>query len=225
MSLAIRRRFRTRRVVRAAAVGFAALILLTGAAGAAGDNGLIDDERYESPSYGYEVEWNSRWDAQSEMTTSEDGADTLALCHAESCLAVNGTANGLTPDDLVDLFIEGYEEDLLSDVEVFAQDREDGISYATFSGKAGNGSRWVIHVEARLLEPATDDAGPVLLYSFLTSPAADYEQAAASAARDVELDGAPVLLFADAVAEDDRDDEDSDRRRDDDREEERDDHD
>src|SRR5688500_9073553 len=118
MSLAIRRHLgaTSRQIARAAAVGVATLTMLTGAADAAGadETGLIDDESYESPTFGYEVEWDRPWDAQPAGTSSEDGYDSLELCHAETCLAVNGIETDLTPVAAVDLFVEDYESDFLS---------------------------------------------------------------------------------------------------------------
>jgi hypothetical protein len=201
---------------RALALGLLALGVLSGSAGAAGDDGLIDDESYESPNFGYEIEWGRPWDVDTEGTFSEQGFDVLTLCNDNGCLAVMGLEEDVTPEESVEGYIEHNEATFLDDIEISEQDAADDFAYATFSGEAESGNILTIHIEVRELEEATRNDPAVHLIALLISPEDEYDVHIASAADDIEIDGDPAFLATDAAADEDEDDDRGSRDRDED---------
>ena len=209
--------------LRAGIIGLAAFGVVLGGAGAAADNGLIDDSTYESPSYGYEVEWGRGWEAQSSETVSERGFDQLALVTTGGNLVVAALTTEYTTEEVVEAYVDGLSEGL-DDLEILDQGEEDGVAYAMIGGEADSDGPVVTYVEVRELEEAERGSPAILTMSALMSTEDAFEDNLASAVEDIELDGdaifAPYVPDGGADPDDERrsgqDDEDNSRGRDDD---------
>lgn len=106
------------RLFRVTAAFVAMFMLVSGfrfapSASAQDGAGITSDTTYESPTFGFEVEWDEAWVAQEDSTTSDDSGDLLSLFSEEYGTAVSITAiasNGNTPDVALETF-RGYLEE------------------------------------------------------------------------------------------------------------------
>jgi hypothetical protein len=129
-----------------------------------------------------------------------------------------------TPEEIVDLMLDGVAQQLDDDEEI-SLGEVDGVAYGMIVGSDGVDTV-VFYVEVRELD---DDA---ILLTNLLAPEEDFDHNLLSATEEVEIDGEPIFLATDAADDDaddrdersdgDRDDEDA---RNDERDEERDDED
>jgi len=77
------------RLFRLAAVFTALFMVMAGlnfqpaAVSAAAQDGLTGDTSYESPKFGYEVEWTSDWEVIADFTTSGESTDSLRIYNQE----------------------------------------------------------------------------------------------------------------------------------------------
>jgi hypothetical protein len=106
------RLFRTLAVVVTAFLLFAGLRVQPTMAQAQ-DNGLTGANSYESPTYGYTVEWEDPWYALEDQTTVSDTGDTLALFSDDFGARVDVysfAANGRTPQDFAASYLDFLKE-------------------------------------------------------------------------------------------------------------------
>lgn len=100
------------RLFRVTAAFVAGLMLMAGiqispAAAAQAAPGVTGPNSYESPTFGYEVEWADGWEAQADSTTTDDSGDTLYLFNEEIGAGVSITS--LTADDRgADAYLDSY---------------------------------------------------------------------------------------------------------------------
>jgi hypothetical protein len=215
MQLSTIRRLNARPALRSAAVGLAAFALLTGVAGAADDNGLIDDYSYESPNYGYEVEWDDPWEADPSQTASEPRADDLTLVNeddAQIWVTSMPTVGG--PEEVVDAYLDAFAQ-LMSDDEVVEVGEADGVAYALMTGNDGEADT-TMYVEVQEIEDG------VVLITTLIAEDESFDYSLTSAGAEVEIDGEPTFQALDAAEDEADEDEEEDRAdEDDDRDEDR----
>ena len=191
---------RRRTAIRAVVLGLLAFGLLTVSSGARAATGLIDDTTYESPNYGYEVTWGESWIADPNLTNSNRGADMLALVAPGGSLFVLSLPANLTPDELIDTYVEGLEKSGIDGLEFVERGEADGVTFATVTGDHAQDGALVIYFEARsLVEPA---AGiPIQTLTVLASRDAAFTTNLAVTA-EVEVDHDPAFL---ATADDGQD--------------------
>jgi hypothetical protein len=88
------------------------------AAAAQQDPGVTSDTSYESPSFGYEIEWETGWEVQPDGASSDENGDNLSLFSEDYGTAVTITSvagQGTTPDAFLDNY-QGYLEDTYGDL-------------------------------------------------------------------------------------------------------------
>src|SRR6476659_7953080 len=126
------RLFRTLAIVVTAFLLFAGLRVQPTMAQAQ-DNGLNGANSYESPTYGYTVEWEDPWYALEDQTTVSDTGDTLALFSDDFGARVDVysfAANGRTPQDFAASYLDYLTEN--NDnvvVQTDSSDSEDAPAY------------------------------------------------------------------------------------------------
>lgn len=100
------------RLFRVTAAFVAGLMMLAGiqvapAAAAQDAPGLTGPTSYESPTFGYIVEWDKAWEAQADSTTSDNSGDVLYLFNEEIGAGVSITS--LMADERgVDAYLDSY---------------------------------------------------------------------------------------------------------------------
>lgn len=113
------------RLVRALAVLVTAMLLFGGLRvqptfAQSANNGLTGDNSYESPTFGYTVEWQDPWYALEDQTSVSDTGDTLALFSDEYGARTDiysFFANGRTVQEFADSYLAFLQENH-TDVEV-----------------------------------------------------------------------------------------------------------
>jgi hypothetical protein len=174
--------------------------------------GLLDDTEYESPQFGYAVEWSTDWDldlyyddldndTQPVMSNTEDRFDTIYLAwqgeaNAPVWIVVTGQeANRGTPDDEIE---EWTDEDWIED------QWASGIEVEVLLDDAGRDSASVLY---SLVDTDNDDAQFYTMYvavylddytlylSFTAQE--DYLEDGYEALEDVEIDGDPLFQYFD----------------------------
>jgi hypothetical protein len=106
------------RLFRVTAVFVAMFMLVSGlrfapSASAQQGAGITSETTYESPTFGFEVEWDENWAAQEDSTSTDESGDLLYLFSEEYGAAVSITAvanNGNTPDAALESY-RGYLEE------------------------------------------------------------------------------------------------------------------
>ena len=198
--------------IRAVLVGLVSFGLLAGSAGAQDDTGLVDDFVYESPTYGYELEWDRPWEAIEDETYSDEGVDVLSLETLGGFLNILVATTEVTPEEMIDLWVEDVPGDLIEEPEVVDRGADAEVAFARIEG-GDEDDRVVLYLEARLIEEIEDEQGTLLIVRYMFVSVETFENSAA-AATEIELDGDPLYL---ALGADEADEEDNDRRdRDDD---------
>jgi hypothetical protein len=188
-----------RTATRAALVGLAAFGLLTSVAGAAGDeSGLVDDFAYESPTYGYEIEWDRPWEVDTQESYSQQGIDTLWLDSFGGFLQVVGFTTDWTAEQIVEDNVDNVDE-MFDDPEVLAQGAGDGVAYSIISGES-DGRTLVQYYEVREIAEGEGGEPALVTITVLYSTEETFENNAASVAADVQIEGDPAFLTLDAAA-------------------------
>lgn len=127
------------------------------------DEGLVDDTSYESPAFGYTLEWDEEaWTPSS--ATSEDRGDQLELEHDLGLLYIDSyAAPGADVTDCIEAEVEtATEEDGVTDVAIAENADGDPIEDATrtyafgvytfvFAGDDGASER-AVYIECRSIE-------------------------------------------------------------------------
>src|SRR5688572_5900100 len=68
---------------------------------AQGENGLIGENAYESPSFGYAVEWSDDWSVDPDRVTTGDAGDQLLLDNENGFLFIVGVAIEVSPAEAI----------------------------------------------------------------------------------------------------------------------------
>jgi hypothetical protein len=183
------------KAVRAGIAGLATVGLLTGAAAAQDDNGLIDEYAYQSPAHGYVVEWDDPWVPSLGGISHEPGHDTFTLGTPDGDLGFTGTALDWTPEEYAQILVEGMHEVFEEEVEIVEEGEVDGVYYVLIEAE-DDGVTWVEYVEARALNPE-DDGGQILLMTDVLAFEEDFDQLVDDVVDEVEIDGGPVFTALD----------------------------
>ena len=155
-------------------LGLAGILSATAAAQAVGGN-------YESPQFGYVVEWNEQWAERERETTSDaNGLDSMVLSNNDGRVQVAGQVNEATADEflneMISLLTAGTDEF------EFINDERDG-DVPTVELSTGR--------DHLLLEAQTVDGAVVVVA--LRAREADYDAALTAAQDGITLNGTPLL--------------------------------
>jgi hypothetical protein len=141
----------------------------------------IDGDAYESPQFGYVVEWTDAWGAlDRHVVSDEDGMDQMLLTNNHGRVWVTGYPGDGDPDDALETAIERHTG-TANEVEMIADDADAGIPSVELTADRDH---LLIEVQA------LDDATVVVT---LLAREEDYEDALAAARDGITLNGAPVL--------------------------------
>ncbi len=147
-------------------------------AAAAGQSG---GGAYESPQFGYVVEWNDGWaERERETTSDEGGMDSMVLSNNEGRVEVTGQADDLTADEFLDEMVTLITGDA-GDVDIVSEDRDGDVPTVELATDR----------DRLLLEAQTVDGAVVVVT--LRAREADYDSALAAAQDGITLNGTPVL--------------------------------
>lgn len=177
------------------------------------DAGLISDTEYESPQFGYEVEWTDDWvlddyydnpdeGLQPVMTDPENEQDRLYLIWTEGSAdygfitIIGQTASRGGPDADVEEwtdrdYIEGQwpEDEWEVDVVLEEEGRDRGsVVYSLVSAEGDQ--YYTIYLSIEL------DGGEMIYITFSTSEAS-FEDAFEHVSEDIEIDGDPIFTLYD----------------------------
>jgi hypothetical protein len=128
------------RLVRLAAVFTAMFMVFAGMniqPAAAAQDGLTGDTSYESPKFGYQVEWTSDWEVIADFTTSGESTDSLRIYNAEygSWIDIWGfEAQGRDPQGFLDSYVGLLaDSDTYANLETTEQDSADPDAVAVMA--------------------------------------------------------------------------------------------
>src|SRR5688500_15924575 len=139
--------------LRAAALGLGAFGLITVGAGASAENGLIDDYEYESPSYGYTVEWDDPWAATERDAVSEDGIDSLYLNTRDGSVMIFALPTDYNEEELVEVAAESFVSEG-DEVEILESGEAGGNAYVLAEITSEDGETVLAYYEAEeIVEP------------------------------------------------------------------------
>ncbi len=179
----------------AMAVGAVALLLalapLSSPAGLALAAGQADGGSYESPQFGYVVEWNDDWAERERDTASDEGGlDSMVVSNNDGRVQVAGRADNLDADEFLDEIVTLVTGDA-DEVEVVAEDRNGDVPNVELTT-----GRDHLLLESHLVD------GAVVVVA-LRAREADYEAALATAQEGITLNGTAVLSGEAAAPEGD----------------------
>jgi hypothetical protein len=190
--------------LRGAALGLGAFGLIAVGAGASAENGLLDDYEYESPTYGYTVEWDDPWAATEQDAESEDGIDSLFLNTRDSQVMVLSLPTDYNEEELVELFSEGLADDG-DEVEILEQGEAGGNAYAIAELTLESGGTMIAYYEAEeIVEPDGREPAIVVVTGLLADEA-DFDESLESANETIELEGDPLFRTLGAETDEDED--------------------
>ena len=161
---------------------------------------------YESPEFGFEVEWDDPWEVGEDFPTTERGGPDQIVLYGEpraemrDQITVFAVASEESPDDLLEDVTEDRldDEDEYPDVELVEEQYDAERPSATISW-VFEGDRLIQTTEVRVIE----DGESVLVVEHWV-PEEDFDDAFPEINEVVSLDGDP--LFASASDERDPDD-------------------
>ena len=156
------------------------------------DIGILDEGEYESPQFGYTVEWDDPWAPFEDLTVSneDEGYDQLILDTDDARLNIFGSAAGqTTAEQFVESLIQVYE-DQVEDFELFDSAASEETGRALVGYLSGSAAVYE-YFEVRLI-----DRGDVLLKIGLVSPIDTFEDELDSARDVITLDGDELFLDA-----------------------------
>jgi hypothetical protein len=202
-----------RKTIRAATVGLASfgLVASVAAAESRSATGLIDDNAYESPTYGYALEWSDDWTVSEEDTTSERGIDVLVLNGPASQFVVMSIPTDYDGEGLIEVFTEGMAG--TEGLEILEEGEADGAVYQVVQFESEQDGTLIAYVEAAEIEAAGSPSEPaVVRLTSLLAKEAVYEDRLDAAVEEIELDGDSALrTLAGENSSDDADRDDTDR--------------
>jgi hypothetical protein len=164
-----------------------AVIPLWGVPGAAAaQNGLQDGDAYESPQFGYTVEWGDDWDVRArDVISNRGGYDTLTLRGEIGTLWIQGQGSKVTAVEAVQkrIQIEGKDSD------VVAQDLDGDVPMA----------QMVVGRNKILIEGYTLDTNEAVVIIVLSARERDFDEALASVQEQVLFNNGPILTGQDVI--------------------------
>lgn len=167
------------------AVGAVALLLamapLSSPAGLTLAAGQVEGGSYESPQFGYVVEWNDDWaERERETASDEGGLDSMVVANNDGRVQVAGRVDELAADEFLDEITALLTSDA-DDVEVVAEDRDGDVPTVELTT-----DRYHLLLEAHAVD------GAVVVVA-LRAREADYDSALATAQEGITLNDTPVL--------------------------------
>ncbi|MDQ4099159.1 MAG: PQQ-like beta-propeller repeat protein [Chloroflexota bacterium] len=118
------------------------------------EEGLLSDTEYESPQFGYSVEWDEPWTALEDETSSSrsEGTDLLLLESDAANLQVFSTASGTTDaEEYLEITIESFS-DTYEDLNVLDQSVSEELAAAVLEVTAQDGAPTYQFLEIRLVD-------------------------------------------------------------------------
>jgi len=138
-------------------------------------------DAYESPQFGYVVQWDEQWaERERETTSDEGGLDSMVLSNNDGRVEVAGQADDLAADEFLDEMVSLLTGDAI-DIEIVSEDRDGDVP--TVELTTGR--------DHLLLEAQTVDGAVVVVA--LRAREADYAAALASAQDGITLNDTPVF--------------------------------
>jgi outer membrane protein assembly factor BamB len=160
------------------------------------EDGILSDSEYESPQFGFLVEWDDPWTVQETSTESSDadGYDMLTLDSDMARIQFYAieTPSGSTAESFMDALIEVYTEDDPG-LEVIDRVSDEELAGAVVEYEL-NGTLVRDFTEVRLINRGND-----LINISLVTPVDEFETEIESADDGVTLDGDPIFATLDEV--------------------------
>ena len=165
--------------------------------------GVTGPNSYESPQFGYEVEWSGEWIVSAGSTTSEADQDMLVLDIGTSIrVQLVGVDPGTDPADLLDSLVAPFMEgELFEDVEVTELESESGEVAVNLDFTIGDEPARQ-RIEARLLP-----SGDAVVGVRLSTRPDLFEAAFADATENILIDGDPAFTNQTGVTDEEQQDE------------------
>jgi hypothetical protein len=154
------------------------------------EDGLVGERRYESPQYGYAVEWQDSWDVFSVMSVPDGNFDTLALTDGASVISFVSTGDRASAAAQIELTVDNLEQSE-PDLEVIALDLEGEVPSATFEFTAPGPADGVDTLVRLYVEASPLPFPQTVLSVMLRAAVEDFDAEMAAAQATITLDGAP----------------------------------
>jgi hypothetical protein len=152
------------------------------------DIGVVEDGLYESPNYGYEVEWTDDWTVDAENSASEDTYDFVQFISEDGyALSITGQElerNDSIPD-YVDRLLGNEEEEYNTDILLDESDEEEGGYLGVYETEDG--------VELAVYSATWMHDDDLIVTVILIAPPDEFEDALDAAQDAFSVDGEPVL--------------------------------
>ena len=157
------------------------------------DNGLVAETRYESPQFGYVIEWDRDWAADEAQTASDTNGDRLALANPTAGATVSflGYANTVSARASLDFYVTSRGDEH-PEAKIVAQDDAGDSPWTTLAydlPPATGGDEQAVWETVAITVPADG----VQVAIFFSAEPERYVAALAAAQQDISLDGTPLL--------------------------------
>ena len=162
------------------------------------DEGLISETEYESPQFGFAVEWEEPWAAlEDDVQSSRSRGDQLKLQSDGAVVQVFAVlSDGTTAEEYSDLTVEAFT-DAFPDLEVLDQAGDDEVAAAIVEFTDTDDTTIRQFIETRVV---SDGAAEEYLISIdLVARVADLEDELDGAQDAITLDGDPLFTALDLV--------------------------
>jgi hypothetical protein len=152
------------------------------------DIGVVEDGLYESPNYGYEVEWTDDWTVDAENSASEDTYDFVQFISEDGyALSITGQEldRGDSIPDYVDRLLDNEEDEYNTDIVLDEADEEEGGYLGVYETEDG--------VELVVYSATWMHDDDLIVTVILIAPPDEFEDALDAAQDAFSVDGEPVL--------------------------------
>lgn len=173
------------------------------------DAGLVSETEYESPQYGFIVEWSEPWELDDYYETDEDDetftvfsdedsgvdevniwvTDTTGLLKIDGSLTEGDTAADIVEFWESDDYLEGLDD---PDAELLLSDGDEETGAAVFLWHASDGTEFVLYNEVTLI-----DDGDAKIRLFLSATPEEFMEMLGEAQDGIEIDGAAGFAVLD----------------------------
>lgn len=152
------------------------------------DIGVVEDGLYESPNYGYEVEWTDDWTVDAENSASEATYDFVQFIGEDGyVLSITGQEleRADSIPDYVDRLLDTEEEEYNTDILLDDADEEEGGYLGVYETEDG--------VELVVYSATWMHDDGLIVTVILIAPPDEFEDALDAAQGAFSVDGEPVL--------------------------------